>query len=97
MRVYLFPLALVVASASAPVVAEKTKEIKTVGAYKTSEKHKSFIADFDKLMKANPDAARQFALVDMGFQQPVAKVIVWKCSDFGGSLVPPECRPEVLE
>jgi len=97
MRACLFLLALVVASVSATAVAEKTKEIKTVGAYKASEKHKSFIADFDKLMKANPDAARHFALVDMGFEQPVAKVIVWKCQDFGGSLVPPECRPEVLE
>jgi hypothetical protein len=90
-------LALVVASASAPVFAGKTKEIKTVGTYEASEQHKTFIADFAKLMKAHPDAARQFSLVDMGFQQPIARVIVWECEDFGGALDPPDCKPVILE
>jgi hypothetical protein len=48
-------------------------------------------------MKENPDAARRFGLVDMGVEQPVSGVIIWKCEDFGGSLIPPECKPELLE
>lgn len=95
MRTCSFLLALVLASAPAAFAAEKA--ITPVGPYKVPDKHKTFIKDFHTLMKGNSDAARQFSLVDMGVAQPVARVIIWKCEDFGGALDPPECKPEILE
>lgn len=93
-RYYVLP-ALLLSSASVTFAAEKA--IEPVGAYKIPEKHKSFIAAFQQVMKEHPDAARQFNLVDIGTEQPVARVIVWTCEDFGGALDPPECKPELLE
>lgn len=95
MRSWFVLPALLVSSASVTFAADKA--IEPVGAYKIPEKHKSFITAFQHLMKEHPDAARQFSLVDMGVAQPVARVIVWTCEDFGGALDPPECKPELLE
>lgn len=95
MRRYSLLLALMLASAPATFAAMKA--IEPVGPYRAEDKHRSFIEDFNTLMKANPDAVKRFSLVDMGADQPIAKVIVWKCEDFGGALNPPECKPEVLE
>lgn len=72
-------------------------KITPVGNYKVPEDHTDFIKDFLGLMKENPDAAKRFGLVDMGAEQPISGVIIWTCEDFGGSLIPPECKPEQLE
>ena len=82
--------------ASSPAIATE-KPIKLVQFYKVSDEHKAFIKDFSDLMKKHPDAMRQFGLVDTGFVQPRAKVIIWKCEDFGGTVFPPDCKPEQLE
>ena len=95
MRICSLLIALLLTSAPAALAADKS--IRLTEFYKVEGKHKSFIQDFNALMKKHPDAARQFGLVDTGIEQPIAKVIVWKCEDFGGALDPPECRPEPLE
>lgn len=89
-------LLLALLIASSPAVAAD-KSIKLVQFYKVPDQHKAFIKDFSALMKKHPDAARQFGLVDTGIAQPIARVIIWKCEDFGGALDPPDCRPEPLE
>jgi hypothetical protein len=94
MRLYFLVLTILVAPAAA--FADQNK-ITPVGNYQVPNDHTKFINDFLSLMKENPDAARRFGLVDMGVEQPVSGVIIWKCEDFGGSLIPPECKPELLE
>jgi hypothetical protein len=92
----LFFLVLGILLAPAETLADQDK-ITPVGNYQVPDDHTKFIKEFLGLMKQNPDAARRFGLVDMGAEQPVSGVIIWTCEDFGGSLIPPECKPELLQ
>lgn len=90
-------LMLAMLGAAAPRVVAEDQGIETRGTYKAPKGYEAFVADLQALMKQHPDAGKRYGIVDMGADQPVAKVIIWTCEDFGGALNPPDCGPEVLD